>query len=195
MRPRTDTLFEVRAIDTEYDNTDPSVPAGSLDSDELHYLVGLSWDATAKTKGDVRLGMYDREYDSSGRSDEDGFHWEVELTWKPRTYSSFVLETNRRSQETNGLGDYIDTQEVILTWEHKWNLRAKTLFSIEVAEDDYSGTDRTDDRYNLEASYRHELRRWFDVGVGYRYEERDSDSQRRLDYDQNMFFVELFLSL
>ena len=191
---KTDALFEVRAIDTDYDDTNPADPAGSLDSDEMNYMVGMEWDATAKTTGSVRVGMYDREYDSGARGDEDGFHWEVDLTWKPRTYSQVLLETRRRSQETNGLGDYIDTKEFELGWDHKWTLRAKTHLGFLVAEDDYSGADRTDDRYEVEASYRHELRRWFDLGIGYRYEDRDSDI-RTLDYNQNLFFIEANLSL
>lgn len=191
---RTDALFEVRAINTEYDKTDPANLAGSLDSDEMNYMVGMAWDATAKTTGSVRVGMFDREFDSRARGDDDGFHWEVDLTWKPRTYSNINLLTRRRSQETNGLGNYIDTKEFELAWDHKWSLRAKTHLGILLAEDDYSGADRTDDRYELEAIYRHEMQRWFDLGIGYRYEDRDSDI-RSLDYNQNLFFIEANLSL
>lgn len=191
---KTDALFEVRAIDTEYSRTDPEQVAGSWDSEEMNYMVGLAWDATAKTTGSVRVGMYDREYDSRARTDDDGFHWEADLTWKPRTYSNIILETRRRSQETNGLGDYINTQEYALAWEHKWSLRANTHFGILLAEDDYSGAKREDDRYEVEASYRHEVQRWFDLSIGYRFEDRDSNVPT-LDYQQNLFFVEAYLSL
>ena len=67
------------------------------------------------------------------------------------------------------------------SWDHKWTLRAKTHLGILVAEDDYSGADRTDDRYEVEVSYLHEMRRWFDLGFGYRFEDRDS-SISSLDY-------------
>lgn len=192
--PRTDALAEVRFTDTDYDTTDPGALGGSLDSDEANYLVGLAWNATARTSGSVRVGMYDRDYDSSGREGDDDFHWEVDLTWKPRTYSIFNLETRRRSEETNGLGDYIDSQEIGLSWDHKWNLRSSTFFSALAAEDDYAGAQRSDDRVEVEASYQHEFRRWFDMGIGYRYEKRDSDF-RSLDYDLNLFFIEAKLSL
>ena len=36
--------------------------------------------------------------------------------------------------------------------------------------------------------------RWFDLRLGYRYEERESELPT-LDYDQNLFFIEANLSL
>ena len=192
--PRTDALLEVRVIENNYDRTDPGDSAGSLDSDEVNYLVGLSWDATAKTTGSVKIGAYDREYDSSGRSDDDGFQWEVDLVWKPRTYSSVGINSRRVSQETNGLGDFIDTREYALAWEHKWNLRSMTRLEFLFGDDDYSGVDRSDDRLELEASFSHEMRRWLDLGIGYRFEKRDSNIGT-LDYKQNLFFIEATLSL
>ena len=195
---RTDALLEARAINNDYDRDDSLNPAGSLDSDEMHYLLGLTWDATARTTGSVKMGAYDREYDSSGRSDDDGFQWEVDVTWKPRTYSSINLITRRVSQETNGLGDFIDTSEYAVAWDHNWTLRSKTRVSFLFGDDDYSGTGRSDDRFKLEAGFSHEMRRWLDLGFGYRFEKRDSNARlldESLDYTQNMFFVEAKLSL
>jgi uncharacterized protein (PEP-CTERM system associated) len=147
----------------------------------------------------VRVGAYDREYDSSGRDDEDGFHWEVDIEYKPRTYSSILLHTRRVSEETNGLGSFIDTNEYGVSWEHKWSLRSWTKLGMSVAEDDYVGSDRTDDRYRIEASYTREFRRWLDLSAGYRYENRDSDTREQdylgLDYSQNLYFLTATLSL
>ena len=196
--PKTDALLEVRAIDNDYDKVNPLDSAGTLDSEEMNYLVGLSWDATAKTTGSIKVGAYDREYDSSGRSDDDGFQWEVDVTWKPRTYSSINLNTRRVSQETNGLGDFIDTSEYAVAWDHKWTLRSRTRMSFLYGDDDYSGVERSDDRIELEASFSHELKRWLDLGFGYRFEQRDSNARslgESLDYTQNIFFVEAKLSL
>jgi hypothetical protein len=198
MGPRTDALLEVRAINNDYDRADPRDFAGSLDSDEMNYLVGMTWDATARTTGSIKVGAYDREYDSSDRSDDDGFQWEVDLTWKPRTYSSVNLNTRRVSQETSGQGDFIDTKEYAVTWDHKWTLRSRTHMSFLFGDDDYSGTERSDDRIELEAGFSHEIQRWLDLGFGYRFEKRDSNARflgESLDYTQNIFFVEAKLSL
>jgi hypothetical protein len=43
-------------------------------------------------------------------------------------------------------------------------------------------------------SYKYEARRWLDLGVGYRREDRDS-TIAQFDYDLNVYFVEVELSL
>lgn len=194
--PKTDLLAEVRYIETEYDTTRQSDPAGSLDSEETNYYLGVKWDATAKTSGSIRLGTYDREYDSSGRKDDDGFSWEVDVDYKPRSYSNINFGTRRFSQETNGLGNAINTEEYTIGWDHDWSGRSSTRVGFLLADDDYEGSRRQDDRTEFEASYRYAVKRWFDVGGGYRYEERDSNSRTNpLDYDLNVYFIEAQLSL
>jgi hypothetical protein len=194
LAPRTDALLEVRYIDNSYDEDDPADPAGTLSSDEMNYLVGVEWDASAKTSGHVKVGMYDRQYDSGARSDDDGFTWEVGVTWLPRTYSEVDLKTRRFTQETNGLGNAINTQEYSLGWNHHWNQRAQTNLGVRYYTEDYQGADREDDNYVAEARYDYEYRRWLDLGVGYRYEDRDSDINS-FSYNANIVFLEARLSL
>jgi hypothetical protein len=192
--PRTDATVELRYIDTEYDRTNPADPAGTLDSEEINYLVGVLWEATAQTSGSVKVGYYDREYDSGERSDDDGFSWEVDVTYKPRTYSRLNLESKRYFEETNGLGDAVDTNQTSLSWDHDWNTRSSTGMRFMVGTEDYTGSAREDDLYGIEASYIYALRRWVDLGVGYRYEDRDSDLSL-FDYTRNEVFLEARVSL
>lgn len=192
--PRTDALLEVRYIDNEYNSTNPSDPAGSFDSEELNYYAGLEWQATAKTTGSVRLGWFDRSYDSRARSDDDGFSWEVDVDYRPRSYSTFNFGTRRYSDETNGLGDAINVEEYSLGWDHDWSGRSRTEVSSIWGDDDYTGSNRQDDRFSLEAKYLYNVDRWFDIGGGYRFEDRDS-KQDTLDYDLNVYFLEAVLSL
>lgn len=192
--PRTDILAQVRYLDTQYDTVNRFDRGGSYDSEEYNYFVGVAWEATAKTSGSIKLGQYDREYDSVAREDDDGFSWEVDVFYKPRTYSVVNLETRRFSQETNGLGDAIDTEEYAIRWDHDWSGRSSTHFELINSEDDYTGSFRADDTWYLEAKYRYSFRRWFDLTGGYRYEERDS-GEEDFDYEQNTFFIEAELSL
>lgn len=191
---RTDALLEVRYIETTYDRTDPSDVAGSLDSEEYIYYAGLSWKATAKTVGSVKLGYYDRSYDSDDRDTDEGFSWEVDLVYKPRTYSRITLETRRYFEETNGLGDGVNTEKTELGWEHDWSSRSNTQLIFMIGEEDYTASPREDDRWGVEASYNYAFRRWVDLGIGYRYEDRDSDL-RTFDYNRNEVFLEVRLSL
>jgi polysaccharide biosynthesis protein VpsM len=192
--PRTDVLAEVRYIDNQYDKTSPDDPFGTLDSEEMNYLVGVAWDASAKTSGSVRVGISDREYDSDSRSDTDNFMWEADVTWAPRSYSIVNFLTRRRNDETNGVGDAIDVEEYQVRWDHAWDSRSSMKLDLFAAQDDYTGSPRSDDRYRFEAGYVYSLRRWFDLGATYRYEKRDSDRDD-LDYDANAYYLEAKLSL
>jgi polysaccharide biosynthesis protein VpsM len=191
---RTDALVELRYIDTEYNRTNPRDPAGSFDSEEYLYYAGLDWQATAKTSGSVRVGWYDRSYDSRQRKDDDGFSWEVDVDYRPRSYSTVNFGTRRFSQETNGLGDSINTEEYEVRWNHDWSGRSRTELRTLYGEDDYTGSRREDERWYLEAKYLYNVDRWFDLGGGYRYEDRDSE-QALLDYNLNVYFIEALFSL
>ena len=192
--PRTDALVEARAINNDYDDSDPSDRAGTHTSDELNYLLGVAWEATGRTSGHVKLGMYDRDYDSGAREDEDGFLWEVGVRYQPRTYSTLDLNTRRYYQETNGLGDGINTRALNLGWGHSWNQRSSTHLNLGYMNDDYEGGDREDDTYDLEARYEYGFRRWVDLSAGYRYQYRDSDLNF-FDYSGNIFFLEARMGL
>jgi hypothetical protein len=192
--PRTDALVEVRYIDNDYDQRDPTNPFGSYTSDEMNYLLGVEWAATGKSSGHIKLGMYDRDYDSGARKDEEGFLWDVGVEYRPRSYSRFNLDTRRYYQETSGLGNAINTEEITLAWNHQWDRRSSTGLTLGASVNDYEGSERNDDNYNVEARYDYAFRRWMDIGGGYRYEDRDSDLNF-YSYTENVFFLEARLSL
>lgn len=191
---RTDLLAEVKYQEVRYNLVDPIRRGGSFDSDEYNYFLGVSWEPTAKTSGSVKLGNFDRSYKSPDREDDDGFSWEVDVYYKPRTYSVFHLTSERFSQETNGIGDSVNTQETRLDWDHNWNGRSSTRLSALFRNEDYSGQDRQDDLYGVEAVYSYAMRRWVDLGVGFRYEDRNSDVDL-YDYDRNRIFLKANFSL
>lgn len=191
---KTDALVELRYIDNEYDETNVLDPLGSFDSDEYNYLVGLSWDASAKVSGSAKVGAYERDYNSSGRSNDSGFQWEVDLNYLPRTYSIINIKTRRYSQETNGRGNSVNTEEYGLSWAHNWNTRSSILLGVTAATENYEGTPREDDRVDVEASYKYTAKRWLDFGIGLRREDRDSN-ENLFQYTRDVFYIEAKLSL
>lgn len=173
--PKTRALVEVRHVDIEYDRDAPGVP--TLDSRILSYFVGATWEATGRTTGAVRLGQTDRNYDSGARSDSKDFAWEVGMTWEPRTYSMFEFTTARTPFETNnGLTDdgYLRDEYSVL-WTHEWRPRVKSLTLLRYAEDEYESFGRHDENLAASAELRYAARRWLDLGVGYAYDDRDSN--------------------
>ncbi|MFV8819132.1 outer membrane beta-barrel protein [Haliea sp. E17] len=192
--PKTDLLLEARYADVQYKKDNPLDRFGSLDSEEYNYFIGAEWAATAKTSGSIRLGMFDRQYDSDARQNDDGFSWEADITWQPRSYSSFNFETRRFTQETNGQGNAVDTKDARLSWNHGWNSRTQTDLSFGGGVEDYTGSARKDDVYTLDAQLSYALQRWVDLGLGYRWEDRDS-SNPFFDYTRNYIFLEAGFSL
>ncbi len=187
--------MEVRATNNDYDENDPADPAGTLTSDEYNYLVGVEWDATAKTSGHVKLGMYDRQYDSGARQDEDGFTWEVGVDLAAAHLLRGGPEhpplhpgdqrPGRRDQYPGSVPGLEPPLEPA---------RPDHPAACATTTEDYQGADREDDNYVAEARYDYEYRRWLDLGVGYRYEDRDSDIDS-FSFSDNIFFLEAKLSL
>jgi polysaccharide biosynthesis protein VpsM len=191
---RTDAVFVGRYITTDYDRLDPADVDGTMDSDENNYLVGITWEATAKTTGSVKVGISDRDYESPERNNDEIFSWEIDVTYALRTYSRFNLASRRYFNETNGLGNALDTEETALTWAHQWNSRSSTELAAMVGSQDYTSSVREDDLYGASAMYTYAFRRWMDFGVGYRFEELDSDLDY-YDYTRNEIFLQAKMSL
>jgi hypothetical protein len=170
--PKTSLLFEVRWEDIDYIRSG----GDTLDSQEWRVYGGAAWDATAKTTGAVRLGWLEKDFKESFRDDVSDFGWEVDLRWKPRTYSTFDLVTKRAPAESaNGLSDTVVVSSVKLDWIHYWKQNLYTKVTGFATDDDYNGTSRNDNRYHLGAGIFLKPRRWFEVGAEYRYETRDSN--------------------
>jgi hypothetical protein len=193
---RTKALMELRRIEQNYktDYIDPDFGVSKLDSTEYIGVVGMSWMATAKTSGKIKLGGFRRDYRDSAHDDDSGFHWEADLIWNPRTYSTLHLGTRRLSRETNGEGDYVDTAEFQADWKHLWSHRTSSRISFKYADEEYVGSSRDDDIYRAGASLGSSVRRWVDLEVGYRYEKRSSSAQS-LSFDRNVFFLGVRMSL
>lgn len=184
--PKTSLLFEARREGIDYQNE--VVGTASLDSSEWKYLVGATWDATAKTTGVVKAGYAQKEFSDASRDDKSAFTWEAEVSWAPRTYSTFVLRSGQELEESNGADNFIDTRSVSLTWDHAWNDQMKTAFAYGVTSEEYDLTSREDDTNSVSAGVSYDLRRWLTVGMDITHVERDSN-QAAFDYESNTLFL------
>jgi hypothetical protein len=192
--PKTRALFEVRYNDYDY-----KLGSSTLDSDAMAYLLGLTWDATAKTSGIAKLGYSNKEFDDSSRDDVSGSIWEVGVNWQPRTYSTFSLNTRRSAEEgSQGAEDAIDTTRTGINWNHEWTSRVSSDVGYTYIDEDYEGIDRKDETDEFALGLNYELRRWVDVGVGYKYQDVESkgvNTSAADTYDRNIFMVKLTMGL
>jgi len=158
--PKTSGLLELR-----YEDIDYSLSTSTLDSVETKYLLGVQWDATAKTSGTAKVGYMEKSYDSAVRKDQDGLSWEVSARWSPLTYSVFDISATQEFEEASGNEDAIDSQVLSLSWTHAWNDRFSTNMMLSRMDEEYSGISRTDETDTFVLSANYELQRWLSVNL------------------------------
>ncbi|WP_415893555.1 outer membrane beta-barrel protein [Neptuniibacter sp. PT8_73] len=187
--PKTSLLFEIEHEEIDYD-----LASVTLDSSETEYLVGATWDATAKTTGIFKVGYAEKDFDSASREDDDGISWELAVNWAPKTYSVVSFVTSREEEETDGTGNYIDTTSWNLGWEHDWGNRILSRVSYGQSDSDYVSSSRSDESENYGVGVTYQLQRWLDLGLDYSYSDRTSN-QSGLDYDKNAVYFSVQGSL
>ncbi|WP_116472399.1 outer membrane beta-barrel protein [Zobellella maritima] len=191
--PKTRLLAEVQYSDYDYTTS-------NLDSEDYRYLVGVTWDATAKTTGTAKFGYQEKEFDDPSKGSTNGGAWDVGVSWSPVTYSTFSLNTGSNIGEGSSTEDFIDTDTYSLTWSHTWAPRFSSDVGYSLTKKDYEGgsgssnAGRKDelDSYNLSLNYN--MRRWLDLGLGYSYKDNSSnfDDSR---FDRNQVFFNVNMSL
>lgn len=185
IRPRVSLLVEGGWEDIQYTNQPPG--ALTLNSTQMLVYTGVTWDATAKTSGTVKVGWLGKDFSASERQDVSDFGWSASVQYRPRTYSTFNLVTERAPTETNtGLADAIVVSSIDLDWIHYWKPRLYTRLAVFGSDDDYVGTDRVDHRYRASGGVFYQMRRWLELGIDYAYETRESNVPLdAADYNNN----------
>jgi len=186
--PKTYAVAEVRGTRIRYDQS------SQLDADERRYYAGLSWEATATTTGIVKVGRFQRDFDSPGVPDFSSFAWEAAITWAPRTYSTFAFSTSRFSTEPTGLGTFIVSDQAGVTWTHSWTSYVQTAVDLRYHKDNYQGFSRKDDTMALGLKVGYKFRRWLTLGAEYTHTKRDSTFDGA-EYDKNLYLLTVTASM
>lgn len=181
--PKTQALFELRRERINYDLT-----TSLLDSTEMEYLVGISWEATAKTQGTVKIGYAKKDFASTSLADDSGISWELTARWSPLSYSHVDLSTAKTQDETDGTGSYIERTASNITWTHNWSDRLSSRATAGRRESTYIGSARRDDEDNFGLGLTYNMRRWLDLSVDYVYSDRSSNFSG-LAYDNNTVYL------
>jgi hypothetical protein len=189
--PKTSLLFEVRNKDVDYDND----PAITLDSNSWKYLVGATWEGTAKTSGTVKVGVIEKDFDSASRKDLSSGTWEASVRWAPRTYSVVDISTGQDLAETDGTGNAIDTTTYNVNWNHAWSDIINTDLGLSLMNETYEGSsNREDDTSSVKLGLNYDMRRWLTFGVNYSYTDVDSNVVGE-DYTKNLVMLTVNASL
>lgn len=179
---KTTALIEIERSDINYDNTD-------LDSTTQRILSGVTWDATAKTSGTVKLGYQNKDFDNTAYSDTSAGTWNIELLWNPKTYSTFRLSTSQDFTESTTTDTFVDTKNYILGWEHFWNDKLSSNLSYSNTNEKFGNSNRSDDIDVLTLALTHNTKRWLDMGLIFERSERDSNLAGRSSVSNATYFV------
>lgn len=145
--PKTATLFDFVRTNVTFDNSFGATDERS--GDEYRVRTGLRWLATGKTSGDVRVGVFRRQFDGTA-STEEGFDWEAGVQWAPRARTLLNFDTGRGSQESYRADTrVIITQAAKLKWKQHWGTRTNSELSVGRTATRFIGIGRRDTIYNL----------------------------------------------
>ena len=182
--PKTSLLAQARrtGIDFRDDTT-------TLDSTQMQYLAGVTWEATAATTGIVKVGTVKKDFKVGTRADVSTPSWDAQIQWTPLTYSKwdFILSRNWR-ETTPGFGDTVLATASTARWTHNWTSQFATLATGSYGTDDYKGVDRNDKIPSLGLRATYQMRRWLDLGADYTWSKRDSNIDSA-DYKKNVIML------
>lgn len=187
--PKTQLLFQVSQ--TKYDYRQSSVPAvwTTLDSTDRKYLVGVTWEAAAKTTGIFKIGSVKKDFSDSSLRDFSGTGWEGTVKWSPLTYSNFDFTTGRSPNEST-IGNASFDRRYGVTWNHAWNSRLSSVASYNSTKAEYQDsvptqTDKTD-ALGLKLNY--QWTRNVKLGVGYDRTDKTSNVATS-EYKRNIYSI------
>jgi len=185
----TRSLLEVRHTDHDYKQS-----TALRDSTNLALLGGATWEAGARTSGSVKLGVERKDFDSDQRDDFTSPMWEIGVTWEPRSYSAFKLNSRRAFDEGDDGASTINDWTTLASWEHEWTSRISTEVLYRFSDREYKGLDRDDERTSYGAGVTWSPDRWIDVTLSYLRTENDS-SMSWETYDRNVYLLSFDMSL
>ena len=193
-----DATFDLRRTDIDYRFALNAL--NPLDSVVHEYLVGLKWEATAKTSGFVKIGYEEKDFASSSREDFSGFDWAAGVTWQPTEYASIDFVTSADTDETNGEGNFIRGRTHSVDWRHEWLRRLRSSVRIGWNDNRYEGQlidgfdIRSDDNFSFRMAGYYQFRRWLNFEVSYRYSQRDSN-RNAIEFDRNQLMFNALITL
>jgi|GEM_PF-477480 len=150
---------------------------GDRNNTDNNYRLGVEWEFSSITSGELKLGYQNKNFDIAQREDFGGFAWEAILVWKPLTYSGFDVATGRRAKDVdavNVLGDYIIETTYSLGWNHQWSESFDSKVAYEYQTNEYNLSNRTDTGKVITLELNKQLLRWVKIKAFANIEDRTS---------------------
>ena len=187
--PRTSLVFEARHTDANY-----KLATSLNDNVDQRLLVGVTWDATAKTSGTFKVGHLRKNFSSTARQDASGSTWEGSVRWSPLSYSVLDFTTGRTANDSTGIGEYVINTGSSVSWNHQWNGKLSSRVTLGTSKADFVGATRSDNTTNTGLGVFYVVGRNMRAGLELAQTRRNSNSDA-FDYKRNTTFLSLEGSL
>ena len=193
--PKTYVLFEVDENIIRYTNQLSTI---NNNYSRTSYLFGATWKAAGKTTGTIKLGLYDLQPDNKQIKSSLGFTGNVEVAWRPWTYSGFTLGASQATYPNIGVntGAYINQNTYSLGWLHQWSHRLSSQLQFNAYTQNYVGTapERQTTFFGVAAGLNYQMQPWLGFGLNYSFNKRDSTIKNYI-YDQNLIILNVNMTL
>lgn len=187
LAPKTKLLVETGFKDITYDH-DPG--NNSLES---RILTGVTWTATAKTEGGLKIGAMHKEMDDESKPDGNGLTLSGDVTWQPLARSRVHMLASRGFDEGETGTDHFIATDLKLDASHDLRPRVKLKGDVGFNNSDYTGP-RNEDLWSVGVGMDYQLPKWFYLtGRLGRSSKRSTEAQA--DYDSDLLTIALTGSL
>lgn len=151
-----------------------AVASNKYDSTEQRYMMGVKWDATAKTKGSVKFGTVKKSFNLGLTPSGSSAIWDADITWAPKTYSVLDISMHQKAAEYGGTGSFMVSRDTDFSWAHDWSGYVTSALTLGNGSDDFVNSARMDKRSSYGMKLTYGFRRWLRAGVGYEHIRRSS---------------------
>ncbi len=173
--PKTSAFIEYdhKTVDFTLAANDPS--GNSLDNTQDSVLVGITWEATAKSTGTMKVGRTKKNFESSAVTDLTMWSWYVDIDHQFSDDTRIKLAGKRQPNETDFFGtSYYITTGASVDFTQRILSKTDLLLVGSYGTDKFSDG-RKDTTTILGAGLKYWIKDWFNVNADYRQQKRDSN--------------------
>lgn len=189
MRPKTSLLAEVSLADIDYYNGATPIDLSSLETD---LSLGIKWEATGKTTGQIKVGYLTKNLKDYELKDFSGISVKATVLWEPKTFSRVKLLIQRRTDESIQVdSSYFLTTRLAASWEHDLSDDLTFALRFDGQNNKYSYK-RDDDLIDYAVDLDYEMNRRLNLGCRYVNSQKTSNVENT-DYVANIFMLKIAL--
>lgn len=171
--PATHMIVQAGTTSINY-RVAPALAINNRDSKELQYMVGVKWDATAKTSGSFKVGQVRKTFNLGLQPSAKNTAWDAMVTWSPLTYSVVNVSLTQKAAESSGAGSFMISRDSNIDWSHEWTAKVKSTLAFGDGLDTYQALVQTNKRQTYGAKLSYSVNRWLNAGVEYTNSKRNS---------------------